>query len=117
MFYSKTTNGFYDPEINKTTPADVVEISDAEHEAMLDGQTAGMIIVSDASGKPTLTAKQPKSQAEINNDASNTALATLTKLRADIFPYVLTFLATLPGAPMSVKNAAVLAATEIAKVK
>lgn len=58
-----------------------------------------------------------KTQAELDNDASNTAKAILTKLSADIFPDVLAFLATLPGAPLSIKNAAIVAAAEKVKIK
>jgi phosphosulfolactate phosphohydrolase-like enzyme len=55
MFYSKSTNGFYTPEIHgKNIPEDAVEISDKEHKALLAGQTAGMAIVSDAKGRPKL---------------------------------------------------------------
>lgn len=59
----------------------------------------------------------PRSQAEKDTEASNAATANLAKLRADTYPDTLTFLATLPGAPQSIKDAALLAATEKAKVK
>lgn len=63
----------------------------------------------------------PKTQVELDAIAAAglvaAAKANLTKLSADIFPDTLTFLATLPGAPLSIKNAAILAAAEKAKVK
>lgn len=117
MYYSKTTAGFYDPEINKEIPADAVEISDTEHKAMLDGQTAGMLIAPDASGKPALMPKPPKTSIELEDDASAITKAKLAQLRADIFPDMLAFLVTLPGAPQSLKDAALVAATEKAKIK
>jgi hypothetical protein len=60
---------------------------------------------------------KPKPQAELDNDASNTAKDNLTKLRADIFPDMLAFLATHPGAPKSIKDAAISAGNEKVKVK
>jgi hypothetical protein len=60
---------------------------------------------------------KPKPQSELDNDASNTAKDNLTKLRADIFPDMLTFLATHPGAPKPIKDAAIAASNEKVKVK
>ena len=71
--------------------------------------------------QPTLeeiTAAWPAVQAVMDsNDASKVAKDNLTKLRADIFPDVLDFLATLPGAPKSIKDAAIAAGNEKVKVK
>lgn len=55
MFYSKSTNGFYDPEINSGgIPSDSVEISKEEHIELLNGQESGKIIAADPNGKPVL---------------------------------------------------------------
>ena len=56
MFYAKSTGGFYASEIHgDKIPADAVEITDAEHAALLEGQSAGKRITADADGKPVLT--------------------------------------------------------------
>ena len=55
LFRSKTTKGFYDREIHGTNmPEDVVELSTATHESLLDGQAQGKMIMSDAQGYPVL---------------------------------------------------------------
>lgn len=58
-----------------------------------------------------------KTPAELDAEASALAKANLAKLRADTYPDVLIFLATLPGAPKVITDAAVVAAAEKAKVK
>lgn len=63
------------------------------------------------------TIPAPKTPAEIEAEASNEAKAKLAKLRADIFPDVLTFLATLPGVPAPIVSAAGVAAAEKVKIK
>lgn len=56
MFYSKSTGGFYDTAIHgDNIPADAVEITAAEHQALIDGQAAGKRIISDANGNPVLS--------------------------------------------------------------
>ena len=55
MFYSKSTGGFYSAEIHgDAIPADAVEITDAEHIALLAGQSAGQRIEADEHGHPVL---------------------------------------------------------------
>lgn len=55
MEYSKETGGFYLPAIHGANiPADAVEITDAEHKALLAGQSAGRLIRADANGRPVL---------------------------------------------------------------
>lgn len=60
-FYSKTTGGFYpegmraDYEAAGTWPADGVEITDDEHAALIDGQSAGKRIIAGADGRPVLS--------------------------------------------------------------
>jgi hypothetical protein len=71
--------------------------------------------------QPTLseiTAAWPAVQAAMaSDDDSKVAKDNLTKLRADIFPDLLAFVATLPGAPKPIKDAAIAAGNEKAKVK
>lgn len=54
-FYSKSTGGFYDSEINgDNMPDDVVEVTDEEQAALLEGQLSEKQIVGDSEGKPML---------------------------------------------------------------
>jgi len=60
MFYSKYTGGFYSREIHgDNIPADAVEITKAEHTALLAGQAEGKRIVPDADGVPVLQEPPP----------------------------------------------------------
>lgn len=67
------------------------------------------------------TPPAPKTPAELKAEQerrdSDHATITLARLRAEIFPDLLAFVATLTGAPQSIKDAAVLAAAERTKVK
>lgn len=55
MFYSKSTGGFYAPEIHgDAIPSDGVEITTEEHAELLIGQSQGKRIVADESGHPSL---------------------------------------------------------------
>lgn len=51
MYYSKSTNGFYTRDIHGgNIPADAVEITSAEHTALIEGQGQGKRIIADAGG-------------------------------------------------------------------
>lgn len=55
IYYAKSTGGFYVREIHgDAIPADAIEITDAEHAALLEGQSQGKIIAADANGYPIL---------------------------------------------------------------
>ncbi|KAF1072695.1 MAG: hypothetical protein GAK45_00130 [Pseudomonas citronellolis] len=55
MFYSQATGGFYSSDIHGAAiPADAVEITDAEHAALMAGQAAGLLIQADTNGRPVL---------------------------------------------------------------
>ena len=55
MFYSKSTNGFYNSEINgENIPLDAIEISYDYYQELLDGQSHGKIIEPDKNGYPIL---------------------------------------------------------------
>lgn len=55
MLYSKSTGGFYDRAIHgDNIPTDAVEITKAEHAALLEGQATGKIITADTNGRPVL---------------------------------------------------------------
>ena len=53
-YFSKSTNGFYDNNINSVIPSDAVEITDDFHLELLNGQSSGKIISSDENGYPVL---------------------------------------------------------------
>lgn len=63
IYYSKQTGGFYIEEIHGADiPADAVEISEAKHREMIDGQSSGKIIGADSKGNPVLQdAPEPES--------------------------------------------------------
>lgn len=62
MFYSKSKRGFYDAETHgDNVPADAVEISAEQYAALLDGQSAGKIIMAGADGVPFLADPAPLS--------------------------------------------------------
>lgn len=66
LFYAKSTNGFYAAEIHgDAIPADAVEITDDEHTALLTGQSAGLRIGANNSGRPVLSAPIPPSAKQI----------------------------------------------------
>lgn len=64
MFYSKERGAFFRAEIHgDAIPTDVVEITDEQHAALMDGQAAGKMIAADADGNPVLV-DQPAPTAE-----------------------------------------------------
>ena len=66
MFYSKTTGGFYTREIHgDNISADAVEITDAEHVALIEGQAQGKRIVADENGRPILQDPPPPTTEQI----------------------------------------------------
>ena len=78
MFFSKSTKGFYHPEIHgDKMPADVVELTQEQYQALIDGQSAGKTIECGDDGKPFL--KDPV--IHVATKAENLARAQ-EKLRA-----------------------------------
>ena len=66
MFYSKSTGGFYTREIHgDNIPADAVEITEAEHAALIEGQSNGKRIVADENGYPILQDPPPPTAEQI----------------------------------------------------
>lgn len=66
MFYSKTTGGFYDTAIHgDNIPADAVEITVEEHQALFEGQSQGKLIQADANGRPVLVDPPPPTAEQI----------------------------------------------------
>lgn len=55
MYYSKSTNGFYDLAVGERgIPEDAVSIARDYYALLLEGQSQGLQIVADAEGKPIL---------------------------------------------------------------
>ena len=54
IYFSKSTNGFYDSNINTNIPNDSKEISLSTWETLLSGQSNGQQITSDENGNPIL---------------------------------------------------------------
>jgi hypothetical protein len=72
MFYSPSTRGFYSTELHgNNIPADVVEITDAEHAALLEGQSQGKMIVPGADGKPIPQDPPKPALADYKSQAQN----------------------------------------------
>lgn len=66
MFYSKSTNGFYDASIHgDNIPADAVEITVEKHQILLEGQSQGKRIVADENGFPVLVDPPPPTPEQI----------------------------------------------------
>lgn len=66
MHYSRSTGGFYDVTIHGDgIPPDAVEITTANHVALLEGQSQGKRIVSDMHGGPVLAPALPPSTDQI----------------------------------------------------
>ncbi len=57
MYFSKSTNGFYDSDIHKVFPEDVVEISEEYYRDLLEGQSLGKEISHTSSNQPVLKTK------------------------------------------------------------
>lgn len=66
MFYSKQACGFYDTAIHgDNIPSDAVEITAEEHQALIDGQSQGKVIVADENGRPILQDPPPPTTEQI----------------------------------------------------
>lgn len=70
MLYSKTTNGFYDPEVNSNVPPDCVEIAKEHYNTLMVGQTKGKKIVADSKGYPVLQEPKEPTSEEIKSAVS-----------------------------------------------
>jgi hypothetical protein len=64
IFFSASECGFYDDTINSRVPDDGVEVSDEQRRAILEGQSAGMVVAADEFGGPILV-ERPAPSAEV----------------------------------------------------
>ena len=66
VFYSASTGGFYESDINgDKIPPDSVEITSEYRWELVNAQSAEKIITADGSGYPILTAPPPPTQSQI----------------------------------------------------
>lgn len=66
MYYSGSTNGFYDLSIHgDSIPGDAVEITNDEHASLLQGQSEGKRIVADGEGHPVLADPTAPTQEQV----------------------------------------------------
>lgn len=80
MFYSKTTNSFYDKEIHgDKIPDDAVEITAEEHAALMQGQTQGKVITFDEDGRPMLAEPTPPNDDALKAICKKQAMARLAE--------------------------------------
>lgn len=69
MFYSKSTGGFYVAEVHGTDiPNDAIEITEAYHAELLNGQVLGKVISSNEEGYPVLQEPAEISEEQLASD-------------------------------------------------
>ncbi|MNK27653.1 hypothetical protein D3C87_460150 [compost metagenome] len=102
LFYGKAADGsygFFDDTIHTTIPQDAVEISAAEHYALLEGQSSGKVITRDASGKPILRDPTPPALSEyqasiqkaIDEDAETLRSIYITATPGQVATYIMKY--------------------------
>lgn len=73
MFYSKTTNAFYDENLkdiyNGSWPDDVIEITKENYQYLLNGQSDGKLITADKDGNPVLVDQPPLTSDQLRDQA------------------------------------------------
>jgi len=79
LYYSKSTGGFYDTAIHGDIPANAVEITAAEHAALLAAQASGQSIQAGEDGRPVAVTVLPALDAMI---AAKTAAIQTAKCAA-----------------------------------
>lgn len=65
MYFSKSTNGFYDKNINNIIPKDAVELDDETYTILFKGIASGKTVVADENGIPVLVEQTLTSDAII----------------------------------------------------
>lgn len=80
--FSRSTGGFYHTDIHDSIPEDAVEVSDAEHKMLIEGQSAGRRIIAVSTGRPALSDAPVKSMVSrefATNRLSRLATGLMTK--------------------------------------
>ncbi|ECC1482190.1 tail fiber assembly protein [Salmonella enterica subsp. salamae] len=83
-YFSKTENGFFTSAV--LAPSDAVEISVEYWRELLDGQSNGKFIVSNADGFPVLTDPPPPTIEELIAEAERNKSALMTQANNFIAP-------------------------------
>lgn len=69
MYYSPSTKGFYDPEINSSIPSDNVSLTDQEYQDLMLAQSTGKVI-SVVNGALVLSDPVPVTQTDAEWNAA-----------------------------------------------
>lgn len=92
-YYSACENGFFFPcdfdecrQSELGLPDDLIEVSDTEHAALMDGQRAGKMIVPDANGRPILTERPEPTSEQLIEIANTEKVKYLSVANAAIAP-------------------------------
>ena len=78
-FYSKTTGGFYDSNVNATMPPDAIAVTDELYAALFAAQASGQIIQADANGNPKAVNLPPPSPEQLRAALAVSAKNALDK--------------------------------------
>jgi hypothetical protein len=70
IYYSKTTNGFYNSLVNATMPSDAVVITTETYNALLAAQSSGQVIQADGNGNPIAVTPTPLAPTPAQQAAS-----------------------------------------------
>lgn len=73
LYYSQSSQGFFDPLIHDFIPDDSVEITMQQHKDLFIGQSNGKIIVSDVDGFPVLVDPPSPDISQIRNTTKCTS--------------------------------------------
>lgn len=84
LYYSKTTNGFYDTLFGKQgyIPADAVQITQAQYVTLMAAQGQGQVIQADANNNPESVAPTPTPQARAGAAIASGIVLTSTGIPA-----------------------------------
>lgn len=66
MYFSKSTNGFYDESIHHgSIPPDAIFITEEEYTTLINGQSSGGVISADNTGNPIITGPSRRNIADV----------------------------------------------------
>lgn len=85
-YFSESELGFYCDEVNESTPADAVEISEELYFSLLEGQSTGKVIAANKAGIPILTDPPEQTVEELVALAEETKAVLMTETNARILP-------------------------------
>ncbi len=85
LFYSATTNGFYDNQIHQTMPDDVIAISTETHRELLSAQAQGARIEADKAGLPQATFPSANESFTLAKQAAHGRLTEITHAQRQKF--------------------------------